>query len=325
MGAAAYASSVGKNEGSPSRKSGNNRCGGTRTQPPSRSNASRQALCVFIKTLPEPASRTGLDGPSWQVGCCTSSIHDGSGARLRHPDSGRSQLVHQLRAGGLQPGPRLLPACVAGGAARGALGLGSGLRAAALRLAGRLRASARADGSALRHPRRVDHAPPARRRVPDGGRAVHAARRIAHRRGRAGMSFALAGMAFGARAIVGGPVSLLVLFGYVGAANLVIAVFNLLPGYPLDGGRLVRASLWAWRGSFDWATRVASMIGRVTGLMLAGFGAANAAASGELISGLWLVLVGIFVHQSARAAGRHGQTRQRRAPVQVEAIGRHVR
>src|SRR6267142_847913 len=139
MGAAAYASSVGKNEGSPSRKSGNNRCGGTRTQPLSRSNASRQTLGVFINTLPEPASRTGLDGPSWQVDCCTFSIHDGSGARLRHPDSGRSQLVHQLRAGGLQPGPRLLPACVAGGAARGALGLGSGLRAAALRLAGRPR------------------------------------------------------------------------------------------------------------------------------------------------------------------------------------------
>src|SRR5207247_1249709 len=223
MGAAAYASSVGKNEGSPSRKSGNNRCGGTRTQPPSRSNASRQALCVFIKTLSEPASRTGLDGPSWQVDCCTSSIHDGSGARLRHPDSGRSQLVHQLRAGGLQPGPRLLPACVAGG-----------------------------------------------------------------------------------------------------AAHRVIAVFNLLPGYPLDGGRLVRASLWAWRGSFDWATRVASTIGRVTGLMLAGFGAANAAASGELISGLWLVMVGIFVHQSARAAGRLGETRERRAPVEVEPIEGHV-
>ena len=138
------------------------------------------------------------------------------------------------------------------------------------------------------------------------------------------MSFALAGMAFGARAVAGGPVSLLVLFGYVGAANLVIAVFNLLPGYPLDGGRLVRANLWAWRGSFDWATRVASMIGRVTGLMLAGFGAANAAAGGELISGLWLVVVGIFVHQSARAAGRLAEIRERPAPVEVEQIEERV-
>ena len=131
-------------------------------------------------------------------------------------------------------------------------------------------------------------------------------------------------MAFGGRAVAGGPVSVLVLFGYVGAANLVIAVFNLLPGYPLDGGRLVRASLWAWRGSFDWATRVASMIGRVTGLMLAGFGAANAAAGGELISGLWLVMVGIFVHQSARAAGRLAEIRERPAPVEVEQIEEHV-
>ena len=58
--------------------------------------------------------------------------------------------------------------------------------------------------------------------------------------------------------------------------------------------------------------------------MLAGFGAANAAASGELISGLWLVMVGIFVHQSARAAGRLGETRERRAPVEVEPIEGHV-
>src|SRR2546428_10873195 len=119
------------------------------------------------------------------------------------------------------------------------------------------------------------------------------------------MSFALAGMAFGARAVAGGPVSLLVLFGYVGAANLVIAVFNLLPGYPLDGGRLVRASLWAWRGSFDWATRVASMIGRVTGLVLAGFGAPNAAAGGGALPGPG-ARVGGGLRGSSGAGGRPG-------------------
>jgi Zn-dependent protease len=133
-------------------------------------------------------------------------------------------------------------------------------------------------------------------------------------------SAALAGLAFGARALVGGPTSALVLFGYLGAANLVVAVFNLLPGYPLDGGRILRAALWAWRGSFGWATRVASTIGRITGLLLAGFGAANAVGAGEFVGGLWLVMVGIFVYQSARDAGRLGEIRERLAPLEVEQI-----
>src|SRR5262249_32050006 len=111
-------------------------------------------------------------------------------------------------------------------------------------------------------------------------------------------SVALAGLAFGARALVEGPAWTLVLSGYVGAAHLVVAVFTLLPGYPLDGGRILRATLWACRGSFGWATRVASRIGRMSGLALAGFGAGNAAATGEVVGGLWLVMVGIFVYQS---------------------------
>ncbi|OLB99586.1 MAG: hypothetical protein AUH30_04675 [Candidatus Rokubacteria bacterium 13_1_40CM_68_15] len=133
-------------------------------------------------------------------------------------------------------------------------------------------------------------------------------------------SVGLAGLAFGGRAIAGGPDWARVLFGYVGAANLVIAIFNLLPGYPLDGGRILRALLWAWRGSLGWATRVASAVGRICGLTLAGFGVANAVVGGELIGGLWLIMVGIFVYQSAHAAGRLGEIRERLALLEVEQI-----
>jgi len=133
-------------------------------------------------------------------------------------------------------------------------------------------------------------------------------------------SIALAGLAFGSRALVDRPEWMVVVLGYLGAANVVVAVFNLLPGYPLDGGRILLATLWAWRGQFGWATRVASTIGRISGLTLAGFGAANVASTGEIVGGLWLVMIGIFVYQSARDAGRLGEIRERLAPLEVEQI-----
>jgi len=132
-------------------------------------------------------------------------------------------------------------------------------------------------------------------------------------------SFALAGAALVTRGIVGGQDWTHALLGYVGGANLVIGVFNLLPGFPLDGGRMVRAILWEWRGGFDWATRMSTATGRVCGLAIAGSGVAYA-VGGEIVGGLWLVLLGIFVYQSAHTAGTLGEIRQRLAPLQVEQI-----
>jgi len=132
-------------------------------------------------------------------------------------------------------------------------------------------------------------------------------------------SFALAGAAVGARVIAPGQDWTRALLGYVGVANVVIGTFNLLPGFPLDGGRILRALLWEWRGSFGWATRMASATGRICGLTLAGLGVANA-LGGEIVGGLWLVMLGIFVHQSAHAAGTLGEIRERLAPLQVGQI-----
>ena len=51
-----------------------------------------------------------------------------------------------------------------------------------------------------------------------------------------------------------------------------LAVFNLMPAFPLDGGRILRAALWAWNGSLRWATRVASWIGGAFGILLIALG-----------------------------------------------------
>lgn len=86
---------------------------------------------------------------------------------------------------------------------------------------------------------------------------------------------------------------------YLGISNLLLALFNLVPGYPLDGGRLLRAGLWQVWSDRARATRWASWIGQAIG----GSGAIAGLASllaGEPFVGIWLVAVGAFLTFAAR-------------------------
>lgn len=85
------------------------------------------------------------------------------------------------------------------------------------------------------------------------------------------------------------------------AANLGVAVFNLVPGLPLDGGRLLRAALWRRSGNFVKATRTASVAGRVVAGLLAATGLV-AFAFGDP-TGLWYIPMGAFIFLMARSAG----------------------
>lgn len=88
------------------------------------------------------------------------------------------------------------------------------------------------------------------------------------------------------------------LFLTVGATNLLLAAFNMLPGFPLDGGRVFRAIVWHTSGNFAKATRVAATSGRVIGLGLMGAGGLFV-LHGDLADGIWLALIGLFLHQAA--------------------------
>ena len=88
----------------------------------------------------------------------------------------------------------------------------------------------------------------------------------------------------------------------VAAVNLGVAAFNLLPGLPLDGGRLLRAGLWRRSGSYASATRIASAAGRVVAVLLAIMGLIAFAAGDP--TGLWYVPMGGFIFLMARSAGR---------------------
>lgn len=95
---------------------------------------------------------------------------------------------------------------------------------------------------------------------------------------------------------------------YLAYLNLVLGIFNLIPAYPLDGGRVLRSALWAWSGDLGRATYWASNIGRGFGFFLTAIGFL-AILNGYPIGGMWWILIGLFLSQSA--AGSYRQLRMR--------------
>jgi Zn-dependent protease len=132
-------------------------------------------------------------------------------------------------------------------------------------------------------------------------------------------SFAIAGLCLVADRLVDGPPAFHALAGYLVAINLVVGVFNLVPGFPLDGGRVLRATLWWWTGRLAAATRIATRCGSVVALALVALGALRALA-GDLLGGLWFVLVGLFLHQAARSSWELMRVRARLEPLRVEDV-----
>ncbi|HEX6222452.1 MAG TPA: site-2 protease family protein [Acidimicrobiia bacterium] len=97
--------------------------------------------------------------------------------------------------------------------------------------------------------------------------------------------------------------------GYLGWLNLALALFNLVPGFPLDGGRLLRSLVWRSTGDLLRATRVAARAGRIVGFLIIALGVFEIFFFGALIGGLWLVAIGWFLGQAALASFTHLQMR----------------
>ncbi|NLF38221.1 CBS domain-containing protein [bacterium] len=90
---------------------------------------------------------------------------------------------------------------------------------------------------------------------------------------------------------------------YLSLINLALAVFNLLPAFPLDGGRVLRCALWKWKRNLRWATHVSSDIGAGFGAALMVLGIVNA-IMGAFISGVWWFMIGMFLRSSSRMSYR---------------------
>ncbi|MBW6520194.1 MAG: site-2 protease family protein [Desulfoarculaceae bacterium] len=85
---------------------------------------------------------------------------------------------------------------------------------------------------------------------------------------------------------------------YLAWINAILAAFNLVPAFPLDGGRILRSLLWGWKKNLRWATRIAAGIGSGFGLLLIFLGILNF-FQGNLIGGMWLFFIGMFLRNSA--------------------------
>lgn len=115
-----------------------------------------------------------------------------------------------------------------------------------------------------------------------------------------GISFALRGSsALAAQFITG------VSF-YLGYINVFLGVFNLIPGFPLDGGRIFRSIIWGWTKDLQRATKIASGIGRTFGYLFI-FGGMFLIFSGDVFNGVWLAFIGWFLNGAAM--GSYSQMR----------------
>ncbi|HXQ56048.1 MAG TPA: site-2 protease family protein [Actinomycetes bacterium] len=131
----------------------------------------------------------------------------------------------------------------------------------------------------------------------------------------------LAGL-FGIIAGLGGDVlsrPLAGTLGYLAWVNLVLAVFNLVPGFPLDGGRLLRSAIWKATGSLSRATRIASVSGQAVGWLLVAGGVAFLLA-GDLAGGIWFAFIGWFLVQAARSSYQELQLRNLLRGVEAEDV-----
>src|SRR3712207_1936310 len=107
--------------------------------------------------------------------------------------------------------------------------------------------------------------------------------------------------------------------GYLAWTNLLLAAFNLIPGFPLDGGRLLRSAIWKATGSLGRATRVASVAGQGVGWLLVAAGVAWLLA-GDLAGGIWFAFIGWFLVQAARSSYQELQLQQLLRGVEAEDV-----
>ena len=115
------------------------------------------------------------------------------------------------------------------------------------------------------------------------------------------------------------PVS--AVLSYLAFINTILAAFNILPGFPLDGGRVLRSALWHWKKNIKWATKIAAEIGTGLGTLFIILGIVSI-ITGNFIGGLWWALIGMFLRS---ASGMSYQQLALRSAFEGEIVKRFMK
>ncbi len=119
--------------------------------------------------------------------------------------------------------------------------------------------------------------------------------------------------------ISGGLPYLAAAFQYLGRVNLLLGVFNLIPGFPMDGGRIMRAVIWKLTGDYYRATRAASFTGQLVAFGFLAFGAFSV-FTGNLMNGIWMGFIGLFLLNLAGSAAAQAKLQQKLDGVNVDQV-----
>ncbi len=141
------------------------------------------------------------------------------------------------------------------------------------------------------------------------------------------MSLVLAGIGFGLLTLLHTSGIPHILLDRLVLANLVVAIFNMLPGLPLDGGRVLRAGLWKVTGNPGSATVQAAWAGRVLAILLVAVPLTSPTSGSLSVSGgygLWLIVVAVFMWMSAGQALRTARVREKLPALQARRLARRA-
>ena len=123
------------------------------------------------------------------------------------------------------------------------------------------------------------------------------------------------------------PIPLNGVLWYLGWVNSILVIFNLLPAFPLDGGRVLRSVLWQIRGSVKWATQVTATLGGTFGLFLMVLGILTFIQQ-QFVAGMWQFLIGMFLRSAAQSSYQqllvrqalHGETVSELMQTEVKTV-----
>jgi Zn-dependent protease len=141
------------------------------------------------------------------------------------------------------------------------------------------------------------------------------------------MSLAIAGVGIGVNLLFTTHGIGRVLIDRVILANAVVGVFNLLPGLPLDGGRILRAALWKLTGKSTYSTVLAAWAGRIIAAAMVGYVVLGRPAGEFTLNGgygLWFIAIAAFMWMSAGQALRSARVRERLPAIQARALARRA-